>query len=65
MDDLCDQMINSQVWDPEENYEWFMQDYKDFERMILFGEEFLDMEFKIVRANSYVSHRLNCLFIHF
>ena len=54
MDDLCDQMNNSQVWDPEENYDLFIYDYHDYERFILSGMDFDDTHEKVMRATSYV-----------
>jgi len=61
MDDLCELLNESQMWDAEENYDWFLQDYHDYERLILSGVVFDDMHNKIMRAISYVS-LLNLLF---
>lgn len=55
MDDLCELLNESQMWDAEENYDWFLQDYHDYERLILSGVVFDDMHNKIRRAISYVS----------
>lgn len=71
MDDLCDQMNNSQVWDPEENYDLFIYDYHDYERFILSGMDFDDTHEKVMRATSYVRlffrivHALNACHMHF
>ena len=61
MDDLCDQMNNSQVWDPAENYDLFIYDYHDYERFILSGMDFDDTHEKVMRATSYVRFIFSCV----
>lgn len=54
MESLCDLMNNTQVWDAEENYDLFMNDFHDYEQFILHGVQYHDLKKKIQRAHSYV-----------
>ena len=64
MESLCDLMNNTQVWDAEENYDLFMDDFHDYEQFILHGVQYLDLQKKIQRAHSYVLFLTFCL-LHF
>lgn len=64
MESLCDLMNNTQVWDAEENYDLFMDNFHDYEQFILHGVQYLDLQKKIQRAHSYVLFLTFCL-LHF
>ena len=54
MESLCDLMNDTQVWDAEENYDRFMDDFHDYEQFIIHGVQYTDLHNKIQRAQSYV-----------
>ena len=54
MDDICNMMDNTNIWDAEQNWDLFLKDAEDYRLHVFCGQMYPDIAEKKQRASAYV-----------